>query len=169
VVAFLSIKLFGSQLGFIPVVSIVVSCIIIALFGMQMSKKTKLGAETKDYILGFKLFLSVTEKDRLDFHNAPEKNPEQFMEFLPYAIALGVENKWAKQFENIYITQPSWYQGNMAGAFVASSFVSHMTDFSKSVNTGMAYVSKSAASGGFGGGGGGFSGGGFGGGGGGSW
>jgi uncharacterized membrane protein len=169
VVAFISIKLFGSQLGFIPVVSIIVSCIIVALFGSQMSKKTKLGAETKDYILGFKLFLSVTEKDRLDFHNAPEKNPEQFMEFLPYAIALGVENKWAKQFENIYITQPSWYQGNMTGAFVASSFVSHMTDFSKSVNTGMAYVSRSAAGGGFGGGGGGFSGGGFGGGGGGSW
>lgn len=162
---FLSLKLFG----IIGIVSSVISGIIVIIFGFLMGKKTKLGAETKDYILGFKLFLSVTEKDRLNFHNAPEKNPEKFMEFLPYAIALGVENKWAQQFKDVYIEQPSWYQSNVAGSFVAMSFMSHMSDFSKSVNTSLAFVSKSAASGGFGGGGGGFSGGGFGGGGGGSW
>ena len=168
-IIFLSVKLFGSILGFTTIISIIASAVIIAIFGSQMSKKTKLGAETKDYILGFKEFLSVTEKDRLDFHNAPEKSPEQFMEFLPYAIALGVENKWAKQFENVYINQPTWYQGNFTNAFVATSFVSHLSDFSKSVNTGLALASKGAAGGRFGGGGGGFSGGGFGGGGGGSW
>jgi uncharacterized membrane protein len=162
---FLSIKLFG----IIGIVCSAISGIIVIIFGFLMGKKTKLGAETKDYILGFKLFLSVTETNRLDFHNAPEKNPEQFMQFLPYAIALGVENKWAQQFKDVYIEQPSWYQSNVAGNFAAISFMSHMSDFSKSVNTSLAFVSKSAASGGFGGGGGGFSGGGFGGGGGGSW
>jgi hypothetical protein len=32
-------------------------------------------------ILGFKMFLSVTEKDRMSFHNAPERKPEQFQNF----------------------------------------------------------------------------------------
>ena len=142
--------------------------VIVIIFSFFMKKKTKLGAETKDHILGFELFLSVTEKDRLDFHNAPEKNPEEFMKFLPYAIALGVEEKWAKQFENIYIGQPAWYQSNVVGSFVVMDFVSHMSSFSNSVSTGMA-PAGGGARGGFGGGGGGFSGGGFGGGGGGSW
>ncbi|MEI8174760.1 MAG: DUF2207 domain-containing protein [bacterium] len=139
-----------------------ISGLIIIIFGMMMGKKTKLGAETKDHILGFKEFLSVTEKDRLDFHNAPEKNPEQFMQFLPYAIALGVEKKWAKQFEGIYIPEPNWYHGNVVGSFVAMDFASHMSGFSESFG-------NSAMSGGSGSGGGGFSGGGGGGGGGGSW
>lgn len=166
---FLGMSFFANATGSIGIFSIIISGVIITIFGLLMGKKTKLGAETKDHILGFKLFLSITEKDRLNFHDAPEKSPEQFMEFLPYAIALGVENKWAKQFENVYINQPSWYQGNMTGAFIASSFVSNMSDFSNSVNTSLSYTSKNAANGGFGGAGGGFSGGGFGGGGGGSW
>jgi uncharacterized membrane protein len=130
-----------------------------------MSKKTPLGAETKDDILGFKLFLSVTEKDRLDFHNAPERSPEQFMEFLPYAIALGIENKWAAQFASIYIPEPSWYHGGVHGPFLASAFVSDLSHFSGSVSSSF----TSASRGGSGSGGGGSSGGGFGGGGGGSW
>jgi len=145
----------------ISIISIIVSCGIVFVFGFFMGKKTKLGAETKDYILGFKDFLSVTEKDRLNFHNAPDKTPEQFMKFLPYAIALGVEKKWAKQFEGIYLEQPSWYSGNVIGGFAAADFVSHMSGMSQSFNT--------AAGGQSGSGGGGASGGGGGGGGGGSW
>jgi len=138
--------------------SVVISGIIIIFFGLIMSRKTKLGAETKSHISGFKLFLSMTEKDRLDFHNAPEKNPEQFMEFLPYAIAFGIEKKWASQFNDIYIEQPNWYRANVAGSFMVADFASNLSGFSKSF---------SAATGGSGGGG--FSGGGGGGGGGGSW
>jgi uncharacterized membrane protein len=169
VFVFLGLVFFSGLSGSVGAISSIISGIIILIFGMKMSKKTKLGAETKDEILGFKEFLSVTEKDRLNFHNAPEKNPEQFMEFLPYAIAFGVEKKWAKQFENIYIPQPNWYHSNVMGSFLAINFVSHMSSFSQSVNSGLAFSSKGAAGGGFGGGGGGFSGGGFGGGGGGSW
>ena len=71
-----SVILFSKIFGVVGIISIVISGIIIIVFGGLMSKKTKLGAETKDYILGFKEFLSVTEKDRLNFHNAPEKKPE---------------------------------------------------------------------------------------------
>jgi uncharacterized membrane protein len=153
---------FNSTLGMSGILSFIISGAIFLIFGLMMGKKTKLGAETRDHILGFKQFLSVTEKDRLNFHNAPEKKPEQFMQFLPYAIALGVENKWAKQFEGVYLTQPSWYHSNVAGAFIATDFVSHMSGFSQT-------LANTAMAGGAGSGGGGFSGGGGGGGGGGSW
>lgn len=148
--------------GLTGVISFLISGIITFIFGSLMGKKTKLGAETKSHVLGFKLFLSMTEKERIDFHNAPEKKPEQFMEFLPYAIALGVEKKWAEQFAGMYIPTPSWYHGNIVGSFVAADFASHMSGLSQSFG-------KSAISGGSSSSGGGFSGGGFGGGGGGSW
>jgi uncharacterized membrane protein len=150
------------------VASGVVSGIIILIFGYLMPAVTKKGAELKENILGFKDFLSVTETDRLKFHNAPEKNPQMFEKFLPYAMVLGVENEWAKQFEGIYNQQPNWYEdssGRMFNALILSSMVS---DFNSSATTTMASQPSSASGGGsgFSGGGGG---GGFGGGGGGSW
>jgi uncharacterized membrane protein len=150
------------------VASGIVSGIIILIFGYLMPAVTKKGADLKENILGFKDFLSVTETDRLKFHNAPEKNPEMFEKFLPYAMVLGVENEWAKQFEGIYNQQPNWYEdssGRMFNAMILSSIVS---DFNSSAMTTMSSQPSSAAGGGsgFSGGGGG---GGFGGGGGGSW
>ncbi|KKQ34754.1 MAG: hypothetical protein US50_C0038G0014 [Candidatus Nomurabacteria bacterium GW2011_GWB1_37_5] len=103
--------------GLIGILGFGLSGILFIIFGSLMSKKTPLGAETKDHILGFKIFLTVTEKDRLAFHNSPERTPEQFMKFLPYAIALSVENKWAKQFEGIYITASKGGSGSGGGGF----------------------------------------------------
>ncbi|MDP1845362.1 MAG: DUF2207 domain-containing protein [Candidatus Moranbacteria bacterium] len=146
----------------------IISGIIIFIFGWLMPAVTKKGAELKENILGFKDFLSVTETDRLKFHNAPEKTPESFEKFLPYAMVLGVEKEWSKQFEGIYNQQPNWYEdssGRMFNAMILSSIVS---DFSSSATAAMSSQPSSAAGGGsgFSGGGGG---GGFGGGGGGSW
>ena len=51
-----------------------------------------------DKIAGFQRYLSITEEDRLETLHPPEKTPELFERYLPYAIALGVENKWASKF-----------------------------------------------------------------------
>jgi len=160
--------IFGSFQGAWGTFSGIVSGIIMLIFGWLMPAVTKKGAELKENILGFKDFLAVTETDRLKFHNAPEKTPESFEKFLPYAIVLGVENEWAKQFEGIYKQQPDWYEdssGRMFNAMILSSMVS---DFNSSAMTTMTSQPSSAVGGGsgFSGGGGG---GGFGGGGGGSW
>jgi len=74
------------------------SSMIVILFSVKFSKLTQKGSEARESIQGFKLYLSVAEKDRIDFHNAPEKNPKIFEKLLPYVMALGVEKKWAKQF-----------------------------------------------------------------------
>ena len=81
---------------------------------------------------------------------------KEFMEYLPYAIALGVEKKWAKQFESITIPQPEWYKG--ADTFVAHNFASEMSSFSKLVTSSVA-TKTSGGSGVSGGGSGGGSGG----------
>src|SRR3989344_5495368 len=113
----------GGFFGTIGTLSLAVSGAILVIFGYIIPARTKKGVEAKENILGLKLYMSVAEARRLEFHNAPEKKPEVFEKLLPYAMALGVEKEWAKQFEGIDNTQPSWYQGS-AGAFNAVMFIS---------------------------------------------
>lgn len=154
--------------GVIGIVSVVVSMIIIIVFAFFMPRKTKKGVITKENVLGLKEYLSVAEKDRIKFHNAPKKNPKHFEKLLPFAMVLGVEKEWAKQFEEIYIKSPNWYRDSGIKHFNSFVFVNSLGDFSKTANAALISSPSRAASGGSGFGGGGV-GGGFGGGGGGSW
>jgi len=141
--------------------SLMICIVLFALFATE--RRTTKGYEALWHLEGFKQFLSVTEKERYKFHNAPEKNPQQFMEYLPYAIAFGVEKEWAEVFKGIQIEPPSWYAGDVA-TFNATSFTNDIGSFAKSFT---ATSGTSGTSGGSGGGG--SAGGGGGGGGGGSW
>jgi uncharacterized membrane protein len=126
---------------------------------IRYERRTRKGYEAQDHLKGFKLFLKVTDEERFKFHNAPQKSPEQFLQYLPYAIAFGVEREWATAFADITIPNPSWYDGGTAG-FSAVNLTSSLGAFSSS------FVASTGASGSSGGG---SSGGGGGGGGGGSW
>jgi uncharacterized membrane protein len=160
---------FGSNLfGVIGIASLVISGFIIFAFGIIMPAPTKKGALAKEYILGLKEYLQVAEKDRIKFHNAPEKNPEHFEKLLPYAMVLGVEKEWAEQFKDIYLQNPSWYNDPSGANFNSLILVNSLSSFSTSANSTLASMPSSASGGGSGFSGGG-SGGGFGGGGGGSW
>ncbi len=136
-------------------------------FGYFMPQRTQKGAIVREEVLGLKMYMETAEKDRINFHNAPEKNPAQFEKLLPYAMALGVEEQWAKQFEDITKSAPDWYDGG-GTSFSPVIFAHSMHDFSSANNATMVSTPSSAGSGGSGFSGGG-SGGGFGGGGGGSW
>jgi uncharacterized membrane protein len=131
------------------------------MFIALMKRKTKEGAVLQENIEGFKHFLAMTQKERLEFHNAPERNPQEFMEYLPYAIAFGVEKEWAEQFGDLDMREPDWYHGTAAGGFAANDLANDMSGMSDSFST--------AAGGASGASGGGAAGGGAGGGGGGSW
>ncbi len=159
--------IFGMTIGAYSVGSLAIMGLLIVIFGIFMPAKTAKGVAAKEYILGLKRYLVVAEKDRINFHNAPDKNPKRFEKLLPYAMVLGVEKEWAKQFEGIYNQEPSWYHDPSGGAFSAMIFANNLGSFRSSANSALA--SRPASSGGSGLGGGGFSGGGFGGGGGGSW
>ncbi len=122
------------------------------------------------HIAGLKLYLQRAEKKQIDFHNAPAKKPETFEKLLPYAMALKVEEAWAKEFEDIYHEPPSWYQSSTPGNFHLAYMMGSLNSFAHAAEASLpATPSGGAGSGSSGFGGGGFSGGGFGGGGGGSW
>lgn len=140
--------------------TVLTGVLLITFMVLGRRRRTKKGFAARNHLRGFKEFLSVTDSERFKFHNAPEKSPELFMAFLPYAIALGVEKQWAKVFKDISIPNPSWYDGGSTHAFSAAAFSSDLGSFSSSF---------SASSGTSGSSGGGSSGGGGGGGGGGSW
>ena len=159
------VGIFIVEKSFITTASFVVSGIIVFVFARLMPAKTEKGMASYEYILGLRLYLQIAEKDRLEFHNAPEKKPEIFEKLLPYAMVLGVEKAWAKEFAGVYIQQPSWYHGASLsdGAFNALVMTNMLGDFRSYSNHTLTGSSSSGS------GGGGFSGGGGGGGGGGSW
>lgn len=127
-------------------------------FAYAMPRMTKEGALLVEHLKGFKRYIKVAEKDRLAFHEAPEKTPERFSALLPFAIALGEQEAWAKIFQDVGLSpeQMRPYGVGMNAVMIGS--------LSSSLNSGIR-SSVSAPSGG----GGGSSGGGGGGGGGGSW
>jgi len=147
--------LFGVALGCFVLI------IIFVIDYATLAPVTASGKEVYRGVLGFKVFLSATEKYRQPFF----ENQNYFMDVLPYAMVFGVTDKLAKAFERMgYVpTKPDWY---IASSFVGfNSFSNQITDMSKQLNTSF----SPPASSGSGSGGGGFSGGGGGGGGGGSW
>jgi uncharacterized membrane protein len=145
-------------------ISIAVSAVLLFIFAKYMPQRSRRGVLIKEQIEGFKLYLRTAEKYRMQFY----EKTNYFEKFLPYAIALGVADIWAKKFENIYKKQPEWYEGNFR-TFSVYSFTNNLNNqFSSSVKSAFTSVPASSGKSGFSSGGG-FSGGGFGGGGGGSW
>lgn len=130
---------------------------VILLVSAVVPRATQINYEARNHLEGFKLFLSVTDKDRFDFHNAPEKSPDLFMKYLPYAVAFGVEKKWAEVFKDITIAQPDWYKGDNFGTFTALALTNDISAFSTAFSTssGTSGSSGGGSSGGGGGGGGG--------------
>lgn len=143
------------------VVAMVVGvAVVVVLVLVLQPRRTARGYDALLHIKGFREFLRLTDSERFTFHNAPAKNPQTFMEYLPYAIALGVEKEWAEVFADVTIPQPEWYSDTTQRSFSAVALTNDLSSFSS------ALASSSATSGSSGGG---SAGGGAGGGGGGSW
>ncbi len=145
--------------------------VIIFITSFFMTKRTQKGVEVLEKIQGFKQFLTVAEKDRLKFFNSPKAYKDIFEKYLPFAVALKVEDQWAEQFKDIFDIPPDWYDGG-GEIFSALSFSQAIRSLNSA--TASTFVSAPTSSGTNSSGsssfsGGGFSGGGFGGGGGSSW
>jgi uncharacterized membrane protein YgcG len=148
------------------------------LFHHLLKAPTLAGRALMDRVEGFKMFLTAVESDRLQTIARPDKTPQLFERFLPYAFALGVEHAWAQQFSQVLARaataggsgggvsySPSWYSGAALASFSATDFTSSFSSsFSSAISS-----SSTAPGSSSGGGGGGSSGGGGGGGGGGGW
>jgi len=158
------------------VLFVISSGLLHGLFLHLMRAPTFAGRRLMDQVEGFKMFLGAVDGDRLNRTTPPEQTPAIFEKFLPYALALSVEQDWAEKFSGILATAgtspgdsslsytPTFYSGSAFNSFTGASFAS---SFGNSLTS--AIASSTSAPGSDGGGGSGGSGGGGGGGGGGGW
>ncbi|MDP9203795.1 MAG: DUF2207 domain-containing protein, partial [Gemmatimonadota bacterium] len=138
------------------IIAAVLSTLILFLFALIMPARTIAGARAREATLGFKEFLGRVESER---YKKMITSPEMFERFLPFAMAFGVAEKWARAFENIYREPPSWYTGG-TGHFSAINFASSIEHMSSAAASSMSSSPSSSGSGGGGSSGGGSGGGG---------
>lgn len=138
---------------------------IIACFYQWMKAPTNRGRRMLDKVDGFREYLTLAEIDELQLKNPPEKTPALFEAYLPYAMALDVEEIWGERFAKVFDMpenrhyRPVWYHGDSGFSPMGLG-----SAISGGLSSAVASSSGSSGSGG-----GGSSGGGGGGGGGGGW
>jgi hypothetical protein len=171
---FFTVNFFSKPVFIITVCLMVAILLVNIIFIRIMKAYTKEGRAVTDHILGFKMYLAQAEQRMYNMLTPPEKNLELFEKYLPYAIALGVENEWAEKFDSIIQKaiaegyQPAYFRGS-SGSFgnnfnVAAMSAGISSGLSSTISSASTPPSSSSGSGG-----GGSSGGGGGGGGGGGW
>jgi hypothetical protein len=147
---------------------LVAGALVFVAFAGRLPARTGAGSAMLARVRGFGEYLSVAEADRIRF----EEREQVFSRYLPYAMVLGLADRWAAEFADLavqradgtsglywYTGLPGWnlgYFGQSIGSFTTTT-------------AGTIASTPPSASGSSGFGGGGFSGGGGGGGGGGSW
>ncbi len=167
------IGLLGSQVS-VTIPAILLSAIgINLLFHHLLKAPTRTGRRLLDELEGFRQFLDVAEREEMNFRNPPEKTPELFERFLPYALALGVGQQWMERFAGLFLRleereeqyRPVWYHGHNWNVHDLGGFTNSLGgSLGSALGTSSAAPGSSSGSGG-----GGSSGGGGGGGGGGGW
>ena len=163
----------GSDLYFLPVVSLIV-LLIINIIALGISPLSLKGSEMKEYLLGLKMYMKLAEADRLKYLQSVEgaeriisneggAKVKLYEKLMPYASIFGIEKSWNRVLEVEYGDYtPDWYVGQ--GAFNAMAFSSTMNNISSSMNSyssstgssGSGFSGGSAGGGGGGGGGGGW-------------
>ena len=161
----------GSDLYFLPVVSLIV-LLIINIIALGISPLSLKGSEMKEYLLGLKMYMKMAEADRLKYLQSVEgaeriisneggAKVKLYEKLMPYASIFGIEKSWNRVLEVEYGDYtPDWYVGQ--GAFNAMAFSSTMNNISSTMNSYSSSTGSSGSgfSGGSAGGGGGWGGGG---------
>ena len=165
---------FLAKVAGVAVVVILIVLIFVNWFFYELMKApTRKGRKLLDKVDGFRDYLVVAEQDELRFKHPPEKTPELFERYLPYALALDVEEVWGDKFSEVIARaqsdgsyrQPNWYHGSGWRSHSVGSFAGELgSTLASTVASSSTAPGSSSGSGG-----GGSSGGGGGGGGGGGW
>ncbi len=158
--------IFGARLGLTPVPFLVAAALVVLIVGVigyHMPARTVPGARMQERLLGFSEFMERVDREK---YQGVALTPEMFEAFLPYAMAFGVEDRWARAFRDIYMSPPTWYSGSNLTRFDAGHFSRQLGVMSSQVGSTMSSQPRSSSGSGFsggssGGGGGGGGGGGF--------
>ena len=128
------------------------TALVFAIFAAIMPARTVAGVRTRSAIRGFREFLSRVDAQRLA---SIPLTPELFERYLPYAIALGVERRWARSFADICTVAPQWYAGDGSmDSFDLMTFTHALGQMSNTATAAMTSSPNSGDGSGFSGGGG---------------
>lgn len=162
--AILAFSKFPLFLGFLILFSLNI------LFWHLLKAPTAEGRSLLDKIEGFKMYLSYAEKDELNYSAPVDMTPETFEKYLPFALALDVENQWSEKFAAALASSsvepdyhPVWYTGaawnihDMSGftSSIGNGFSSAISSSSTAPGSSSGFSGGSSGGGGGGGGGGG--------------
>lgn len=87
-------------------------------------RRTPWGHAMLERALGLRRFILAADRERIA--SLCDENPEYFYDVLPYAMALGLTQKWARHFEGLLRRAPEWYHTAPAGAFAPGRFAASL-------------------------------------------
>jgi len=125
-----------TPVALMPSIGLFTGAIVLG-FGWFLPARTTKGAQTLAKVLGFREFLGRVEKDHIE---RLEKTPELFEKYLPYAMALAVENRWTQAFGNITMVPPQWYQGKRRDGFLPMHLTTALNQMSSQARNGVETV-----------------------------
>jgi predicted membrane protein DUF2207 len=105
-------------------IALVASGLVFVGWGWVMPRKTRAGVQQMAHVRGFQEFLERAEKDRLERLPA-----DTFHRWLPWAIALGVSERWIFNFQGLKVAAPSWYRSGRD--FSLPSFAHDLSAFAR--------------------------------------
>ena len=115
--SFFAVMALSAIFFFSPLTAVVFVLVVVfnMLFHFLLKAYTVSGRRIMDQIDGFRMYLTAAEQHRLELLHPPERTPELFEKYLPFALALDVENEWCEQFSDVLDKAsyaPDWYQGS---------------------------------------------------------
>lgn len=143
---FFLVQNFTVPLGIFAATCLLVLLITLIFFYKILPAYTKEGRMIADHIEGFKMYLEHTEQRMFNTLAPPEKTLDLFERYLPYAIALKVENEWAEQFDSIL--KKALEQGYQPSYFHAGRGFSQnlqFADLTRGVSSGLSSTISSSS------------------------
>lgn len=130
---------------FVYMIIAIACAIILAVLSCRCKRRTSIGTWYEERLVGFREFLKATELDRIKL--LVNDNPQYFYNVLPFAMVLGVTDKWAKNFDNIMVSPPKWYFTATPGIFSASAFAQDLEQSMRGISSAISSRPSSSSGG----------------------
>ncbi|MEZ4564102.1 MAG: DUF2207 domain-containing protein [Thermomicrobiales bacterium] len=96
-----------------PVAALILIAVLLIFISRFMPQKTQAGAEAAAKWRAFKAYLASIERyEKLD------QAQNIFDAYLPYAIAMGLEQSWVSKFAGVQTAAPEWYGGGVGSPWL---------------------------------------------------
>lgn len=148
-----------TPLGWLTLLAVVAGLVANGIFGKLLRAPTVIGQAAMDHIRGFKAYLEVAEGEdlkRISGPPPPKMTARIYENYLPAALALEVEQRWAEKFARVLDIQepnyhPAWYAGSGWNPAKVASFSSGLGSSLSSAISSSAQAPGSKSGGGGGG------------------